>query len=146
MKVLSFQDVNATKATIYTNEIFTTQNRINAARVKGFSIVRGDIYTLLVDLDSPDLALQPLVLDILDRKYSIEQIIKWKSEGGNQHYLIKIKNAMSILARIAIQVALGSDPVREALAVELYLKGCPEEDVSVLFRPRDAIVTQVPHP
>lgn len=54
------------------------------------------------------------------------------SKSGNTHLYIRFHNAFTDLERVALQAALGSDPVREALSVLRHQRQ-PKQVVSCLF-------------
>lgn len=56
-----------------------------------------------------------------------------KSGPPHSHIVVTLKDPLPLLARIALQAALGSDPKREILATIRALRG--EENVVVFFEP-----------
>lgn len=72
---------------------------------------------LTVDLDDQK-KLNEQVLEIIQRYRAIppEMILKTKSQNGGTHVYLKLDHGHDLVDRICMQLALGSDPVREALA------------------------------
>jgi hypothetical protein len=45
------------------------------------------------------------------------------SKSGNLHAIVRLRKPMPALERVAVQLALGSDPVRERISAQRVLKG-----------------------
>jgi len=103
----------------------------------GFDVVMGHDNLLLLDLD--DKAARSTFdhnLDVVKRIFGVEKIDAWvsKSGGDHQHVAVTLKQKATILERVAIQAALGSDPIREILTLVRLRNGVKEP--SRLFRPK----------
>ncbi|HET9285660.1 MAG TPA: hypothetical protein VFR24_27220 [Candidatus Angelobacter sp.] len=110
-------------------------------RKSKFDIIRSDPITLLLDLDTEAaLAQYERVLPIVKAEFSINYIEKWKSKSGNTHIAITLSDPFPFEERLALQAALGSDGVREALSLKCLLNKCTEP--SILFRPFGAEITK----
>lgn len=46
-----------------------------------------------------------------------DSLLKTKSPGGNTHIYIRLEKPMNMQDRVALQAALGSDPLKEGLSV-----------------------------
>jgi hypothetical protein len=104
----------------------------NAA--KKFDVQQSDSTTLLVDLDTPSARAQfERVFPKLRDEFGLGKVRRWKSKSGNDHVAITLTCAEPLETRIALQAALGSDGVRELLAVKRAKNGCVEP--CLLFRP-----------
>lgn len=65
-------------------------------------------------------------IGLIDNLLDIRMVSKFltKSKGGNQHMYIKLnKGIKNPLAAVAIQAALGSDPVKEFLSIQRIMIG-----------------------
>lgn len=101
-----------------------------------FDVVQSTATTLLLDLDTPEALVQfDRVLPKLAENFGPIQIDEWKSKSGNTHAKITLSSEFPIAIRLALQAALGSDGIREVLAVKRMLNGCVEP--SVLFKPKE---------
>lgn len=108
---------------------------IENAIEKGFTVIRSNDSTILLDMDNGRSSDQfkyicPKIWD----KFNLCIIDSWKSKNLNDHIIFSC-NKMSFPERIAIAACLGSDPIREALAISMYHDGIVEP--SVLFRPKE---------
>lgn len=110
------------------------------AEANGFTVIRGDAWSLLLDLDTEQQRAQyEAVLPHFEQNYAIEEIQSWPSKSGHRHTRIKLYTPISEPAmRYALQAALGSDPVREMLSIVRLRNGVPEP--SMLFKPGPAKV------
>lgn len=104
------------------------------AVLDGFEVVGGDDRTLLLDLDSPHAWVQyERVLRVVEEHYLVESIESWASKSGNTHVRVKLFDPVPQSTRYALQAALGSDGVREALHFVQLANGVAEP--CVLFKP-----------
>lgn len=73
------------------------------------------------------------VLQVLDmNKLMIQEpLLFTRSASGNTHIWIRLIRPMDIASRVALQAALGSDPIRETLSILRYQ--CGSKAASVLF-------------
>lgn len=107
-----------------------------------FEVIQSDGSTLLLDLDTPEaLAQFERVLPKVKDVFGITKAAKWSSKSGNTHALVALSEPLPVLMRLALQAALGSDGVREVLALKRWENGCHEP--SVLFRPRENQPTEI---
>jgi len=110
------------------------------ARAKGFEIVESDDGTLTVDLDGP-CAISSFD-DIFERAaelFGLTVIDRWESKSGpgHEHVVVRCDNQpRDVVWRIALQAILGSDPIRELLALKRLENGVAEP--SQLFKPFEA--------
>lgn len=107
---------------------------IEKAISEGFEIIRSDNNTILLDIDNPESMerfhyFYEKIYDSFDLRVSKT----WKSRHGNYHIVIECSISMPFPNRVAIAACLGSDPIREALAIRMYMDGINEP--SVLFKP-----------
>lgn len=101
----------------------------------GFEVVRANDTTLLLDLDNEHaLAQFDRVLPTVCEVFGATDIKRWKSKSGNTHISLTLPQAHPWAVRYALQAALGSDGVRDVLALAQMLNGCDE--ASILFRPQ----------
>lgn len=106
------------------------------AEIAGYEVIRSTPRTLLLDLDTVPQMVQFLsVKDVVDNNFGIARQEEWKSKSGNVHKLIWLAEPIEDPAmRYALQAALGSDPVKEALSIRRLLNGVKEP--SMLFKPK----------
>lgn len=108
---------------------------IALAQGQGFDVVRADDRTLLLDIDTPEALTQyERVLPVIAEHYGVSTVEHWKSKSGRDHFRLTLALPQEPLMRYAMQSALGSDGVREALILCQYRNGC--EEPSILFRPK----------
>lgn len=113
---------------------------ITTAEMNGFTIIRGNENTLLLDLDTPAGNVQyETMLQMVDSKFGVLSIESWKSKSGHKHVKLLIRESLPAAQRIALQAVLGSDPKRETFGVYKLTKGVPEP--SLLFKPPGSVVT-----
>jgi hypothetical protein len=110
------------------------------AEEKGFEVVMGHDQLLLLDLDGE--AAQARFheqLELVNRMFGVDGYQKWasKSGGDHQHVLVYLKTPATLQERVAIQAAMGSDPIREILTLIRARNGIVEP--SRLFRPKKPI-------
>jgi len=107
---------------------------------RGFTIVDSDDYTLTLDLDGPEAGARlALVFERASELFGLTITERWPSKSGaagHEHVVISVTDhgPLDATTRIAIQVILGSDPVRELLALKRLENGVAEP--SQLFKPR----------
>lgn len=98
---------------------------------------------LFIDIDSPEaLAQFDHVWPVVQRQFGVSytsaepgiRVTPSKSGGEKRHIRVKLGQSQPLLARIALQAALGSDGRREAISVLRALRG--EENVVVFFEPK----------
>jgi hypothetical protein len=110
--------------------------RLNA-EVAGFDVVIGHETMLTLDLDSEEAEAQfRNELEAVNRLLGVLKVEEWPSKrgGAHKHAVVWLKTPATALERIALQAALGSDPLREILSVIRLRNGIAEP--SRLFRPR----------
>jgi len=114
--------------------VWCIDDAIREAENAGFTVVRSNPECILLDLDNPR-ALR-IYEDHIGAMPSIFRLVeseRWKSKSGNLH--VKLNCApLPFEQRIVIASCLGSDPVRESLAIRMHLDGLKE--ASVLFKPK----------
>lgn len=105
------------------------------AKIDGFEVVRADDTHLLLDLDNEQaLAQFDRVLPVVMEHFGATDIERWRSKSGNTHIRLRIASPQPWAVRYALQTALGSDGVRDVLAIVQMLNGCDE--AAMLFRPQ----------
>lgn len=104
-------------------------------KIDGFDVVRADDTHLLLDLDNEQaLAQFDRVYPVVAEHFGATDIERWRSKSGNTHIRLRLAMPQPWAVRYALQAALGSDGVRDVLAVVQMLNGCDE--ASMLFRPQ----------
>jgi hypothetical protein len=110
-----------------------------AALARGDTIVTAAADELLVDLDN---AVQREQFDrvwpVVVREFGAEILTRWPSKSGGIHEHVQITLSLAgddftVPERIALQAALGSDPVRDVLTLQRFRLGIAEP--IRLFRP-----------
>lgn len=108
---------------------------IQKAVSEGMEVVISDRRTLLLDLD--DEAAKARYRQFLPRfeeLFPIEKKEAWKSKSGaGMHVKLTLYQDAPVEARLAMQAALGSDPMREMLGLKRVWNGI--EEPSLLFKP-----------
>lgn len=100
-----------------------------------FDVVRSSNTTLLLDIDDPVSKAQfDRLLPKVKEVFGVSAVEEWKSKSGNTHIAVTLETPLPAGSRLALQAALGSDAVREVLAVARLMNGVVEP--SVLFRPK----------
>ena len=96
------------------------------AEGRNCQLVTGEGCTILLDLDrySGDRAGiekwradHQEILNVVDEKFDITRTVWWASRNGHLHISIEIGNALPPPHLIGLQLALGSDPLREVLGI-----------------------------
>jgi len=110
------------------------QKAIDEARLAGFEVIQSSETRLLLDLDhESNLKQCAMMLSRIGPLYDLKEQARWISKSRiGQHVVVSCK-PLPFMTRVALQACLGSDPVREALAVFLFQEGT--EEPSVLFKP-----------
>jgi len=93
---------------------------------QGFEIVKSTPTTLLLDLDSQQdiQTFDNYFLWFLNRNIITGQFDKWPSKTpGHMHVCLQLTHQQDIRTRIAMQLALGSDPIHEMLNLTRYHNG-----------------------
>jgi hypothetical protein len=81
---------------------------------------------VLIDWDSPAGLPEEKLMFVIWRAFGEYTTVSTKSRNGNRHIVITFKHPVSDIEAIAIQAILGSDPMREALAlIQLKLGATP---------------------
>lgn len=118
--------------------------RIAQAEAEGFLVIKADAKTLLLDLDTPDSLKQfGRVLPVMKEHLGVTEISGWNSKSGRCHIRLTMAEKQPWQIRYAMQAALGSDGMREALAIRQMLNGCDE--ASILFKPANAVEDEDVH-
>lgn len=116
-----------------------------------WEVEAADDYTLQVDYDQPAEALLPLPdqlpLQFFDGLHRLKQRVQHvngyearQSKSGNIHAVVRMSHPMDVVERIAWQLAFGSDPVRESLALVRHHHG--SKNVCVLFKRKPLLLTE----
>lgn len=113
---------------------WSIEDDIIVAKGRGFEVVRANPNRLLLDLDdAASLARYQSMKPIVASHWAIAEVDKWHSKSGRGFHVEIACDIPCFLTRIALQLALGSDPKRETLAVAMFHDGIPEP--SCLFKP-----------
>lgn len=124
-------DQDAKKAPRY---IWGIVNAIAVAEMAGMEVVRSTETTLLLDLDTGAAQDQyRRMFKSIGSVYGLNPLRQWQSKSGVGLHVVLTCSPMSFQERVALQACLGSDPVREALAIAMAADG--HENPSVLFKP-----------
>ena len=134
-------DFNQDVTPHYTNDIIETLRREQQHRDAGFTIIKDAPNTLLLDIDAPSFVLNQQLFALIDLKWGVFTIEQWESKSGNVHVRVVLRSDLPTPMRIGLQAALGSDPIREALMLELWSNGM--EEPSMLYRPAGAVVQRI---
>jgi len=110
---------------------------VERAESDGFNVIRSTATTLLLDLDDgASFDRYRRVVRSMGPLYSLKEINKWRSKSLVGYHVVLSCKEMDFCQRVALQACLGSDPIREALAIAMHRDG--KIDPSVLFQPKDA--------
>lgn len=113
---------------------------IKDAESKGFTVYRSDSTHLLLDLDTPGAVEQyNKVFHVVDELYGVTKVESWSSKSGNVHKYLTLDRAVGPGTRLGLHAMLGSDGLREALALRRLNDGINEP--SILFRPGKLVPT-----
>ena len=111
------------------------EDSIEAAKQAGFQIVESSDSQLLLDLDTADDLLRyNSVFSHLRNVFALREVDRWKSKSGKGLHVVVACNPLPFPERAALQACLGSDPIREGLAIAMHRDG--KKDPSVLFMPK----------
>jgi hypothetical protein len=115
------------------------EEAIYNAEQNGFEVIHSEVDRLLLDLDD-DKALRTyeMVLPTVAETLELKEIDRWKSKSGTGIHVVLSCKPLCFYARVALQAALGSDPIRECLTVDRADNGLVEP--SVLFKPPEGYV------
>jgi hypothetical protein len=96
---------------------------------------------LLLDYDQAEMPIEYYrMLPLVKKLFGVAGIERWSSRGGNCHVRIRLwVSKLDWGQRIALQAAMGSDPVKEMIALSRGHFKIREEPV-VLFQPKGAKV------
>lgn len=102
-------------------ETISYYNSCRRAKEKGCEVVHPKDNELFLDIDKPEqLATFNRNFDLLHRYELVEQHIVRPSSSGHPdrfHITVTLKESVTSFERIALQAALGSDPMREMLSL-----------------------------
>jgi len=120
-----------------------TPERLDADKRKaqsaGLTVVEPDDFTLLIDLDGPEGYAQfERVFPRAAELFGLTISDRWPSKSGelyHEHVVVSVTDhgPLDVTTRVALQSILGSDPVRELLALKRFENGVAEP--STLFKP-----------
>ncbi len=110
---------------------------IAGAVADGMTVVAAGPHELLLDLDDEAaLGRYENLRPALAENFGGAESERWRSKSGQGwHVVVRLLKPMDVARRIALQASLGSDGLRELLAI-----ACLENNVtepSVLFRPAE---------
>lgn len=112
---------------------------IECAEKDGFTVIRSTETTLLLDLDDgQSIDRYRKISKSIGALFGLKESSRWLSKSKVGTHVVVNCKPMGFLERVALQAVLGSDPIREALAVGMYLDG--HKDPSVLFQPKGATI------
>lgn len=103
---------------------------------KGWSVLRADNRTLLLDLDTTESFITfTSMIAYIHRHFDVESYSSWPSSSGppHRHAQVKLREDLPPAARNALELVLGSDPVRGLLNIKRLEAGI--EEPSRLFVP-----------
>lgn len=91
---------------------------------------------LLLDLDSAEQVLQFVTVGLptLLANWKVRHIHVWASRSKGTHAMLVMAKSFTAAERVALQAALGSDPVREMISVARLRAGI--EPHSTLYKPQ----------
>lgn len=116
---------------------FKIEEAIEKAKKDGFTVYRSDPTRLLLDLDNiPSLEKYQEVLPRIQNEFGLKEVERWRSKSGEGlHVIVSCDPSIALFPiRCGLQVCLGSDQLKESLALKMYMKGLVEP--CVLFRPK----------
>jgi hypothetical protein len=111
------------------------------AKPLGVAVIESDAWQLQVDIDVPsgesvasefyeekvDKAREQILRD-----WCIGDVLVTKSRNGNQHMYATLRQTTDVRHRVALQLAMGSDPIREVLVLK-RLTEAPKRPPMVMF-------------
>lgn len=102
---------------------------------KGYSIIRSCPTKILLDLDSPtSIAAYETMLPVLTQRFCLGELDRYESSTPGHIHIVLLCRDLPFDTRLSIQMALGSDMKREALALLMHAEGIHEP--SFLARPK----------
>jgi hypothetical protein len=114
------------------------ESAIQEALNEGMEVTRSTPTTLLLDLDTAASVIRyEELFGIIADQFQLSEWTRYVSRSGNGVHIILKCRELDFPSRVALQAALGSDPLREILAIAMYKAGYQEP--SVLFRPKEKI-------
>ncbi len=121
------------------SEAVSTEEKERLASNVNCDVIVSQPYYVLVDLDvdkaGDSQARFDVGLNFMQSAGLVAMVESWVSKSGkNRHYKIQLNQPLSAIERVAVQAALGSDPIRELLAV--FQAAHFGDHNIVLFRPR----------
>lgn len=111
---------------------------IDKASKEGFTVIRGNHNTLLLDLDGEDrLNYYEMILPKVKKNFELIELTRYKSKSGkNWHVVLQTNMILTVSTRVALQAILGSDPIKEMLSLVKLKNNVPTKDIVVLFKPK----------
>ena len=115
--------------------IENTRAAIERAEASGFTVVKREPHTLLIDLDSTSVDDFKKRVETFRSMFKVEGFEVWESKTpGHHHALVTLRKPVEQpLEAVALQAALGSDIKRELAAIWDIRNNNP--DFSILFKP-----------
>lgn len=95
----------------------TREDVINIASEFGLTVFFANPDELFIDLDPPVLQINKIVRSKLIDNHIVQDEITTTSKSGGLHVYMKLNMSLDYKEAAALQAALGSDPVREALTI-----------------------------
>lgn len=114
---------------------WSIDDAVASAAELGFTVVHSSPDRILLDLD--DGAAMDRYRQMLPRLTSVfglKEKERWRSKSGVGTHVVVECDPLPFASRVAIAACLGSDPMREGLAVAMLRDG--KDEPSVLFRPK----------
>jgi len=106
---------------------------IGDAEKRGCTVTRSTSTSILLDIDNgASMDRYFAVFPKIKNKFDLKFKETWKSTNNNDHIILTCRE-LSFPCRVAIAACLGSDPIREALAIAMFNDELVEP--SVLFKP-----------
>jgi hypothetical protein len=99
--------------------------------------------TIQVDIDSPTIpdSLRTGIKAVNDF-FPVEEVFSWRSKSGNNHVEVRLKSSISDQTAIALQLYLGSDPIRELISIARAQGGVTP--ASLLHKPDSSLSQEIP--
>lgn len=133
-------EAKATEADdVYTKELDQDPKRVEElADAKDCDVFIPADCQLTVDLDTADdvRLFEIRLRNLMESGVKLDVSDRWKSSRKGEHVVVDLGDWQdyTMIERLMLQVALGSDPKRESVCLLRMLRG--QEDVSRLFKPR----------
>lgn len=121
-------------------DVRTMEEAEALAAEKDCDVIRSTPCTLLCDYDSETEDKIEKFRDFLNTYYGPIQEETWQSSAGvpwRYHRVVTLSREVPIELRLAMQAALGSDPMRTFLDIRRVQEGV--EEPCLLFRPKNPI-------